>query len=93
MGELGVNSEPALQVNQALLFWMAAILFVLGILAALTAPVFVWHECIVSSRRPPLASCQDFAPRSGFLPLIQITMTTGRRAPSTASVPTAPSDD
>ena len=55
MGEPGLTSEAALQINQALLFWMAAILFGLACLAGLTALAFVWRECFRSpepSKRP-----------------------------------------
>ena len=49
MGELGLTSEAALQVNQTLLFCMAAIFLGLACLAALTVLVFVWRECFRST--------------------------------------------
>lgn len=51
MGEPGLSAEVALQINQTLLFWVAAIFFGLACLAGLTALVFVWRECFVPRNR------------------------------------------
>jgi len=52
MGDPGLTSEAALQLNQALLYWMAVLLLGLACLAGLTSLVFVWRECFRSPAPP-----------------------------------------
>jgi len=87
MGDPGLTPEVALQLTQALLYWMAALLLGLACLAALTALVFVWRECFrpIVTRLPVQRNDQSSLPHPvpepiepglALLPVLRIALTT-----------------
>lgn len=91
MGDPGLTPQAALQLNQALLYWVVLTFAGLACLAALTVLIFMWRECFCSASRQPVLPRsmnspaphplpETVRPRFGLLPLLRIALTPRRRA-------------